>query len=163
MMIIQRSETKVHFLFWNLDKIQSIQIRLQNLLFQELPEIDEEIKTICTTVVRSHREAVEMKDKLELSIAMLELADNKVSNTFDHDIANRIIDSYRAGLRKAEFENIAEKNELATILQTYKMSRDQGKILDLEILLSDIMGAFTLHEPTLQAAILATTTSVENH
>ena len=33
-----------------LDKVQLIQIRLQNLLFQELPEIDEEIKTICTTV-----------------------------------------------------------------------------------------------------------------
>ena len=33
-----------------LDKIQSIQIRLQNPLFQDLPVIDAEIKTICTTV-----------------------------------------------------------------------------------------------------------------
>ena len=107
-----------------------------------------------------------MEDKLELSTAMLELADNKVSKTFDHAIANRTIDSYRAGLRKAEFENIADKNELATVLQTYKMSRDQGGILDLDILLSDIMGAFTpveeVHEPTLQAAMLATTTRVEH-
>ena len=37
-----------------LDKVQSIQIRLQNLLFQDLPVIDAEIKTTCTTVVRSH-------------------------------------------------------------------------------------------------------------
>ena len=70
-----------------LDKVQSIQIRLQNLLFQDLPVIDAEIKTICTTVVRSHQEALNMKDKLELSIAMLELVDNKMSNTHDHDIA----------------------------------------------------------------------------
>ena len=149
-----------------LDKIQSLRIRLQNLLFQELSEIDAEVKTTCMTVVRSHKEAVAMKDSLELSIAMLELADNKVSKTFDHDTANRIIDSYRAGLRKAEFENVTVKNELATMLQTYKMSRDQGEILDLEILLSDIMGAFTpveeVHEPTLQAAMLATTTRVEH-
>ena len=59
----------------------------------------------------------------------------------------------------------AEKNELAAVLQTFKASRDQGEILDLEILLSDIMGAFSrveeAHEPTFQAAMLATTTRVE--
>ena len=92
-----------------LDKVQSIQIRLQNLLFQDLPVIDAEIKTICTTVARSHQEALNMKDKLELSIAMLELADNKMSKTHDHDIANRIIGSFRVGLRTAVFENICRK------------------------------------------------------
>ena len=85
-----------------------------------------------------------MRDKLELSIAMLELADNKISKTHEHDIADRMIDSFRAGLRTAVFENIAEKNELAAVLQTFKASRDQGEILDLEILLSDIVGVFSI-------------------
>jgi hypothetical protein len=96
---------------------------------------------------------------------MLELADNKISKTHDHDTANRIIDSYRAGLRNAEFQNIAEKNELASVLQTYKAARDQGDILNLENLLSEILGVFGHEpeeaEPTLQAAMLATTTRVE--
>ena len=96
---------------------------------------------------------------------MLELADNKISKTHDHDLANRIIDSFRAGLRTAGFQNIAEKNELATVLQAFKAARDQGEILDLEILLSEIVGVFCRAEedaePTLQAAMLATTTRVE--
>jgi hypothetical protein len=123
------------------------------------------IKTNCTVVVRNHKEALSTKEKLELLIAMLELADNKISKTHDHDTANRIIDSYRAGLRNAEFQNIAEKNELAAVLQTYKAARDQGDILNLENLLSEIVGVFWHEpeeaEPTLQAAMLATTTRVE--
>jgi hypothetical protein len=127
--------------------------------------IDADIKTNCSVVVRNHQEALSMKEKLELSIAMLELADNKISQTHDHDTANRIIDSYRAGLRTAVFQNIAEKNELAAVLQTYTSARDQGEILDLEILLSEIVGVFGHDEeeaePTSQAAMLATTTRVE--
>ena len=108
-----------------------------------------------------------MKDKLELSLAMLELACNNTSKYQDDEIANRIIDSFRAGLRTAVFENIAEKNELATVLQSFKESRDQGEILDLEILLSEIVGVFCRveegPEPTLQAAMLATTTRIQYH
>ena len=83
---------------------------MQNLLFQIMPVIDADIETICSTIVRGHQEALDMKQKLELSIAMLELADNKISKTHDHDIANRIIDSFRAGLRNAAFQNIADGN-----------------------------------------------------
>ena len=150
-----------------LDKVQTIQIRLQNPLFQpeNLFVIDADIKMICSFVVRSHQDALNMKEKLELSIAMLELAGNKISKTHDHDIANRFIDSFRAGLRTAVFQNIAEKNKLAAALQTYKAVRDQGEILDLEILLSEIVGVFVRAEeeaePILQAAMLATTTRVE--
>ena len=114
-----------------LDKFQSIQIRMQNLLFQERSALDEEIKTTCSTVVRNYQEALNMKEKLEVSLAMLELASNNTSKSQDNEISNRIIDSFRAGLRTAVFENIVEKNELATVLQTFKMYRDQGETLDL--------------------------------
>ena len=96
---------------------------------------------------------------------MIELADNKISKTHDHDLANRIIDSFPCGLRTAVFQNFAEKNELAAVLQTYKAARDQGEILDLEILLSKIVGVFGHDEeeaePSLQSARLDTTTLVE--
>ena len=107
-----------------------------------------------------------MKQKLELSIAMLELADNKISKTrtHDHDIANRMIDSFRTGLRNVAFQNIA-RNEMAIVLQAFKLSRDNGEILDLELLLSEIVGVFGRGEeepePTLQAAMLVTTNRVE--
>ncbi len=67
-----------------------------------------------------------MKEKLELLIAIKELADSKISKTHDYDIANQIIDSFRASMRTAVFPNIAEKNELAGVIQSYKTSSNQG-------------------------------------
>ena len=119
-----------------------------------------DIKTLCTVMVTNHKEAVAMKEKMELSIAMQEMADSKISKTFDHDIANRMIDSMRSGLRNATFGNIAEKTQLAEILQTYKTSRDAGDTIDLDNFLSEIVSVFKHYEqedePTLQAAMLAT-------
>ncbi len=46
---------------------------------------------MCTAsvMVTNNYEAVTMKEKMELSIVMQELADNKISKTFDHDIAKQ--------------------------------------------------------------------------
>ena len=85
-----------------LDKIQAIQIQLQNLLFQNMSIIDADIKTICPGLVWSQQDALNMKEKLELSNAMIELADNKISKTHDHDIANRIIDMSKLKYKQCE-------------------------------------------------------------
>ncbi len=42
-------------------------------------------------------------------------------------------------MRTAVFPNIAERNEFAVVIQLYKTSRDQGEILDLENILSEIV------------------------
>ncbi len=83
-----------------------------------------------------------MKEKMELSIAMQEMADSKISKTFDHDIANRTIDSMLSGLHTDTFGNIAEKTQLAEILQTYRTSRDAGDTVDLDNFLSEIVSVF---------------------
>ncbi len=101
-----------------------------------------------------------MKEKMELPIAMQEMADSKISKTFDHDIANRMIDSMLSGLRNATFGNITEKTQLAEILQTYKTSRDAGDTIDLNNFLSEIVNVFKHDEQedqsTLQPAVLPT-------
>ena len=55
------------------------------------------------------------KEKLELYLALQELADNKLSKTFDHEISNRVIDSSSmwAGLCTPIFANITDKIEAA--------------------------------------------------
>ncbi len=77
-----------------------------------------------------------------------------------------MIDSARTGLRKANFLNIAEKNDSAAVPQMYKTSRDQGETVDLEYLLSDLVGVFAHDtveaEPTLQASMLATNTHIKD-
>ncbi len=72
------------------------------------------MKSTSSTLVTCHPEALAMKEKIELLFAMQELADNKLSKDHDHDIASRIIDSARIGLRKANFLNIAETNDFCS-------------------------------------------------
>ncbi len=93
------------------------------MLFAESTKLDRDIKTLCTAMVTNHKEAVTIKEKMALSIAMPELPDNKISKTFDHDIASRIIDSMRAGLRNTTFGNIAEKPNLQIITNVQGVSR----------------------------------------
>ncbi len=73
-----------------------------------------------------------------------------------------MIDSNRSRLRTAVFQNSAEKNAFAAVLQTHKTARDQGGILDLKILLSEIVGVFG-HDTEEAGPTLATPTLVENH
>ncbi len=54
-------------------------IRLQNLLFVKNKEIQNEIKNWSTTLVLNHEDAVEMRESLKLSVAMLEQAEAKVT------------------------------------------------------------------------------------
>ncbi len=46
------------------------------MLFSESTNLDMEIKTLCTVMVTNHKEAVAMREDMELSIAMQEMADN---------------------------------------------------------------------------------------
>jgi hypothetical protein len=64
--------------FYVLDKIQNALIALQNMLFSKSTKLDVDIKTLCTVMVTNHKEAVAMKEKMELSIAMQEMADSKI-------------------------------------------------------------------------------------
>jgi hypothetical protein len=47
------------------------------------------------------------------------------------------------------FPNIAGKNELAIVIQSYKTSRNWGEILDLENLLSEIMAVSHMRQKRL--------------
>ena len=101
-----------------------------------------------------------MKEKMELSIAVQEMADSKIYKIFHHDIANRMIDPIRTGLSNPTLGKIAENTRLAEILQTYKTSWDAVDTIDLDNFLSEIVSVFKHDEqedkPTLQAAMLAT-------
>ncbi len=73
---------QVKGLFYVLDRIKYALIALQNMLFSESTKLDMEsiimdIKTLCTVMVTNHKDAVAMKEKMESSPAMQEMADSK--------------------------------------------------------------------------------------
>jgi hypothetical protein len=100
-----------------------------------------------------------MQENLELSIAMKELVDNKLTMSSDHDIACRIIESIGEGLRTATFANLGEKPQLAQILHSFKGNQDHGETINLDVLHSEVVGVFKREmqeeETTLQEAMLA--------
>ncbi len=81
-----------------------------------------------------------MNVKFGLTITMKELAASKATRTSGHDIACRIIESMRESLRTATFVNIGDKPQLAKVLHSYKNSLDHGETIDLDNLLSEIVG-----------------------
>jgi hypothetical protein len=56
--------------FYILGRIRQIQNRLHNLLFLNLTEIDSDTKKVCSTIVKTHQGALNMKENLKLLIAM---------------------------------------------------------------------------------------------
>ena len=71
---------------------------------------------------------------------MLGLVDNKLSKSYDHDIASRIIDSMRAEHRISVCPNVADKSDVESISELCKMERDSGNTIDLVNLLPYLAG-----------------------
>jgi hypothetical protein len=106
-----------------------------------------------------------MQENLELSIAMKEFVDNKFTMSSDHEIACRIIESMREGLRTATFANLGEKLQPAQILHSFKGNRDHGETINLDVHHSEVVGVFKREmqeeETTLQEAMLASSSRFE--
>jgi hypothetical protein len=86
-----------------------------------------EIKTQSCIIVTKHSKVIAMKENLELSVAMKELADNKLTMDSNHDSTCRTIESMREGLRAATFAHIGDKLQLAQVLHSFKGNLDHGE------------------------------------
>jgi len=140
-----------------LHRVQQMLIQLQNKMFADRQGIEEKIKLHSGQIVTNHHEAVVMKEKLELAIAMSEMANSSFTRASDHDIASRMVECFRGAFSKAQFANACESLQLATVLQTAKSALDNGETLNVDILMSDIVGAFQPKEfeESLQSAMVA--------
>jgi len=139
-----------------LHKVQGMLIQLQNKMFATRQSIEESIKALSGQIVTT---AIIMEEKLELAIAMSEMANSTFTRASDHDIACRIVECSRNAFPKATFANPCESLQLAGVLQTAKTAIDNGETLNIDILLSDIVAAFQPKESdepeSLQEAMMA--------
>ena len=148
-------------------KVQTTAIKLQNMLFANTQKLEEKIKEFSGKMVTNHHEAMIMKEQLELGIAMSEMANNKFARASDHEIACRVVECGRNGYAKAKFVNACEGLQLAAVFQDAKTAIDNGKTLDIDILLTNIVGAFQPKEfegtepDSLHAAMIASSANHE--
>ncbi len=68
------------------------------------------------------------KEGLMRNLTMLELADNKLSLAFDHDIAMSLVDAFHDQMGDTIFTNQCEKISMAEILSRARSARDRGEV-----------------------------------
>ncbi len=103
------------------------------------------------------------KEGLILNLAMLELADRKLSLSLDHYTVVTLVDAFHDQVGDAVFSNPCDKLNMAEILQNTRSARDQGDYIDLEYVLDEMVklgNVFKQEEEhnkpiTLQSALLA--------
>ncbi len=145
-------------IFDELEQLQYAMIVMQNSLFAHTQEINRQIKQSTGTLVTTHRQAVAMKETLQLNLAMLERAECKVTRFSDQGTVTIIIKNFCDLMRKVEFPNITEKIIFSELLVAVRRDQEHGNDIDLDQFLFQIVDVFKQDDApdeTLQAALMA--------
>ncbi len=144
--------------FNELEQLQYAMIVMQNSLFARRQEINKQIKLSTSTLVTTRRQAIVMKETLQLNLAMLEQADCKVTRFSDQETVTNIIGNLCDLMKEVEFPNITEKIFFLESLVTVRRDKDSGLDIDLDGFLNqivDVLKQDDAPDDTLQAALMA--------
>ncbi len=81
-------------IFDELEQLQYAMIVMQTSLFARRQKINKQIKLSTSTLVTTLRQAITMKETLQLNLAMLERADCKVTRFSDQEMVTIIIHNF---------------------------------------------------------------------
>jgi hypothetical protein len=141
-----------------LNRHQRVLIILQNLLFTTRSKIYDRVKSLSGTMCTNRRDMTNTKEGFMRNLSMLELADNKLSSAFDHDIAMTLVDSFHHQMGDTIFINKCEKISMAEKLSSARSARDRGEEVSFEHILENLTNVFKpdeQEEPTLHSALMA--------
>jgi hypothetical protein len=145
-------------IFDELEQLQHAMIVMQNSLFAHRQEINRQIKQSTSTLVTTRRQAVAMKETLQLNLTMLERAECKVTRFSDQETVTIIIKNYCDLMKEVEFPNITEKIIFSELLVAVRRDQENGNDIDLDQFLNQIVDVFKQDDSpdeTLQAALMA--------
>ena len=109
-------------------------------------------------MVTTRRQAIAMKETLQLNLAMLERAECKVTRFSNQEIVTTIIKNFCDSMKRTGFQNITEKIELSALLISFRREKEQGQDIDLDYFLNQIVDVFKqddADDDTLHAALMA--------
>jgi hypothetical protein len=139
-------------------------IVMQNSLFARRQEINKQINQSNNTLVTTRRQAIAMKEILQLNLTKLERAECKVTRFPDQEMVTIIIQNYCDLMREVEFPNTTEKVYFSEWLVSVRRDKENGLDVDLDCFLSQIVDVFKQDDTpndTLQAALMAV--NIPNH
>ena len=154
-------------LFPIIEKIQHVYIVLQNAMFLNRQAIKREVNTQSLKIPTNRQEAINMKDVLQLNLAMLEKAECKPTRSSDQGIVDDIIRNHKTGMTKTKYANEFAKYAMSHLIYEKTHERGQGLDVELDTFLDEIVQAFEEEEndvadDTLQAALMTDTSSLVN-
>ena len=149
--------------FEALERVQRAYIILQNNLLLEKRKIYDKLKKLTGQMITSRNDALTLKEAIELNVGMYERADCKLTKHFDHELSVELIDSLWSQLDEAHFPHLADRLQMAELLQRLRQEKEEGHRFDNEHVLERLVNVFKyaeLPDNTLQAALMASTAPI---
>ena len=153
-----RAQKTNALLFDILTRAQRVLIITQNLLFADKLKIQDKIKLYSTKIHPTRKEMMIAREEILNNLAMLELADNRLTSHYDTEIVSEMLDAYHDQMGDAAFANLCERLKTSEIVVRLRRDRDDGIFPDVVQFLDELCNVFKQgneEEQTLESALLA--------
>jgi hypothetical protein len=129
-------------MFYALEHLQHIKVILQNKLTICRSAINQQLIQCTHTPVRSHKQAMTYRERLELLICMKERAQGLPHHYCDEEVAHNVVSAQSESEKTVPFGTEQASIEMARVLGEYSREIEIGNDIDLDHLLSKIANVF---------------------
>ncbi len=129
----------------------------------EKRKIYDKLKKLTGQMITSRNDALTLKEAIELNVGMYERDDCKLTKHFDHELSCELVDSLWGQLDEAHFPHLADRLQMAELLQRLRHEKEEGHRFDIEHVLERMVNVFKQEDApdnTLQAALMASTAPI---
>ena len=128
-------------MFYAIEFLQHCKIVLQNKLSIRRAEISRQLIQCISTPVRSHKQAMVYRERLELLIGMKERANGLPFRSCDEEVAHMVVNAQTEN-EKVPFSTEQSRIDMARILGEFNRDIELGNDIDLDHLLTKIANVF---------------------
>jgi hypothetical protein len=129
-------------MFYAIEHLQHIKVVLQNKLTIRRSEISRQLIECINTPVRSHKQVMQYRERLELLISMKERANGLLYRSCDEETAHNVINAQSESEKHVPFSTEQARIEMARVLGEYNREIELGNDIDLDHLLTKLANVF---------------------
>jgi len=125
-----------------LERLQAIKVALQNKLMLRRTQINKELSDWIAKPVRSHRQVMEYRERLELLLSMKERANGYKFKSCDDETAINVVNAQTESERQVPFSTEQARLDMARLLSQMNREIELGNDIDLNLLLTRLGNIF---------------------
>jgi hypothetical protein len=131
---------------------------LKNALFLDKRKLDDILRELTGQMVTSRAKALTWNDAIELNVCMYIKTDCQFTKYCDHKLSSEVADAVWNQLDSTQFAHLADRLQLAELLQRLRQEMEEEHIFDIEDVLDQVVNVFKYEgapDTSLQAALMA--------